>query len=99
MGVLLTRWAPGNKATWRPSGLTCLHALVVFLRRHRPVVGLVDGRPEALVAAPPPDDAGAGPVEGEVPVEGHLGDGRLEALQRAGLLQAERRAHVLRGRT
>lgn len=66
--------------------LTCLHALVVFFRRGRPVVGFVDGRPEALVAAAPPDYTRARPVEGEVPVQGHLGDGRLEALERAGLL-------------
>lgn len=66
--------------------LTRLHALVVLFGRRRPVVGFVDGCPEALVAAAPSDDAGAWPVEGEVPVERHLGDSRLEALQGAGLL-------------
>lgn len=69
--------------------LTCLHALVILFRGGRPVVGFVDGCPEALVAAPPPDDSGARPVEREVPVEGHLCDSRLEALEGAGLLQAE----------
>lgn len=80
--------------------LTCLHALVVFFcGGDRPVVGLVDCRAEALVAAPAPDDARAGPVEGEVPVEGHLGDGCLEALQGARLLQAEGGPQVLGGGT
>ena len=76
-----------NTGWTRDTGcLTCLHALVVILRGGRSVVGFVDGCPEALVAAAAPDDAGARPVEGEVPVEGDLGDGGLEALQRAGLL-------------
>lgn len=73
--VLLTA---GWRTNWRY--LTCLHALIVFFRCSRSVVGFVDGCSEALVAAPPPDDAGAWPVEGEVPVEGYLGNSRLEAL-------------------
>lgn len=66
--------------------LTRLHALVVLFHSGRSVVGFVDGCPEALVAAPPPDDSGAWPVEREVPVEGDLGNSRLEALEGAGLL-------------
>lgn len=66
--------------------LTCLHALIVFFRRSWSIIGFVDGCSEALVAAPPPDDAGAWPMEREVPVEGYLGDSRLQALERAGLL-------------
>lgn len=66
--------------------LTCLHALIILLCGSRTVVGLVDGCPEALVAATPPNDTGARPVEGEVPIKGYLGNGCLEALKRAGLL-------------
>lgn len=63
---------------------------VVVLRRS--VVRLVDGGPEALVAAPPSDHVLAGTVEGqEVVAPVDLGHGGLEALQRAGLLQAQRR--------
>lgn len=66
--------------------LTCLHALIVLLRGSWSVVGFVDGCSEALVAAPPPDDSRAGPVEGKVSVKGHLSNSSLEALERAGLL-------------
>lgn len=66
--------------------LTCLHALIVILRGSRSVVGFVDGCPEALVAAPPPNDTGARPVEGEVPIESDLSHSCLEALERARLL-------------
>lgn len=75
---------PAHRQTSRY--LTRLHALVVLFHSGRSVVGFVDGCPEALVAAPPPDDSGAWPVEREVPVEGDLGNSRLEALERAGLL-------------
>lgn len=79
--VLLTvgRYAKGGY-------LTCLHALIIFFRCSWSVVGFVDGCSEALVAAPPPDYTGSRPVEGEVPIEGYLGNSRLEALERAGLL-------------
>lgn len=66
--------------------LTCLHALIVLLRGRWSIVGFVDGCSEALIAAAAPDDTGAGPVEGEVAVQGNLGDGSLETLKRAGLL-------------
>lgn len=66
--------------------LTRFHALIILFRRSWSVVGFVDGCPEALVAAPPSDDTGARPVEGEVPVKRYLGNRRLEALKRAGLL-------------
>lgn len=68
--------------------LTCLHPLVVLFRGSWSIVGFVDRCSEALIAAPPPDDTRAGPVEGKVPVEGNLGNGCLEALEGAGLLQA-----------
>lgn len=73
--------------------LTCLHTFVLLFITHqvnaRSVVGLVDSRAEALVAATSTDVSGTRPVEGDVPVERHLCHGCLEALQRAGFLQAQ----------
>lgn len=73
--------------------LTCLHAFILlFITHHvdtRSVIGFVDSRAEALVAATSTDDSGTRPVEGDVPVERYLCHGCLEALQRAGLLQAQ----------
>lgn len=67
-------WASGGH---RDCGeLTSLHTLVVLFGGHL-IVGLVDGRPEALVTAPPPYYPWAWPVEGEVPVQGCLGDSSL----------------------
>lgn len=81
--------------------LTCLHTLVIFIGADYShtwlVVRFVDGRPEALVAAPSPDDSGARPVERDVSVERHLGNSCLEALQGTRLLQTQRRSHIPRG--
>lgn len=79
--------------------LTSLHALVIVVCGSWSVVGFVNGCPEAFVAATPPDDAGAGPVEWEVPVEGDLRNSSLEALKRAGLLEAQRWSDIFCGRT
>lgn len=59
--------------------LTGLHAFVVVIH-HGFIVGLVDGSSEALVAAPSSDDPRPGAVEGDVPVQGHLGYSSLQAL-------------------
>lgn len=73
-------WNKSSNIEWIIWHLTSLHALVVVLQGGWPVVGFVDGGPEALVTAPPPDDARARPVEGEVTVQGDLCYRRLEAL-------------------
>lgn len=62
----------------------------------RAVVGLVDGGAEALVAAAAADHVRPGPVEREL-VLAHLGHGRLQALQGAGLLQSQRGPEVFAG--
>lgn len=78
---------------------TRLHTLTLFFVYltvvvfGRPVVGFVDSCSEALVAASSPDHIWARAVErDELTLSVHLGHGRLETLQRAGLLQAEGRA-------
>ena len=60
------------------------------------LVGLVDGQPEALVAGASADHRRRGPVEGGPvlgPLVPGLRHGRLQALQGAGLPEAQRRAH------
>lgn len=85
------------------AALTRLHAFILLFITHRvntgSVVGFVDSRAEALVAAASTDDSGTGPVERDVPVERRLCHGRLEALQRTGLLQAQIRADISCGVT
>lgn len=61
----------------------------------RSFIGLVDGDTEALVAPPSPDHVRPGPVEGHLGLHAALlgfRHGRLEALQRAGLDEAQGRA-------
>ena len=59
------------------------------------VVGLVDGDAEALVASPPPDHVRPWAVDGHLGLDAallSLRHGRLEALQGAGLPEAQGRA-------
>lgn len=59
------------------------------------VVGLVDGDAEALVATPPPDNVRPRAVKGDLGLGATLlgfRHGRLEALQGAGLPEAQGRA-------
>lgn len=74
---------------------TCVHT-VVILHRGASVglVRLVYGGPETLVAAAAPDDARVEPVAAHLTVERRLSHGRLQALQRAGLFQAQRGSHL-----
>lgn len=76
--------------------LTRLHAFVVVIH-HGFIVGLVDGSSEALVAAPSSNDPRPWAVEGDVPVQGHLGHSGLQAFKGAGLLQTQGRSYISTG--
>lgn len=76
---------------WPSSSLT----IVIF---RWPIVGFINSCSEALVAASPPDHILARTVEWEEFVfSADLWHGRLETLQRTGLLQAESRAEFYWG--
>lgn len=83
----------GNDGMKEPLQEACCPTVQVL----RAVVGLVDGRAEALVAAAAADHVRPGPVEREL-VLAHLGHRRLQALQGAGLFQSQSGAEVLAGR-
>lgn len=74
--------------------MSLFHTIVIF---GRPIIGFINSRSEALVAASSPDHILTWTVEGEELVFSvNLRHGRLEALQRAGLLQAEGRSEFYR---
>lgn len=76
--------------------LTGLHAFIVVIH-HGFIVGLVDGSSEALIAAPSSNDPRPWAVEGDVPVQGHLGHSGLQAFKGAGLLQTQGRSYISTG--
>lgn len=59
----------------------------------RPVVGFVNGRSEAFVAAPTSHHVWSGPVEGQV-VLPDFGHSSLQALQGTGLFQTQSRTKI-----
>lgn len=87
---------------WKPAAAILFHCVLVLpwglrltiVRLCWAIVGLVNGGTEALIAAASADHVGSRPMEGQVTLL-HLRHGRLEALQRAGLLQAQRGTQLL----